>query len=95
MADKVAFTIDELGEAVPHGDRTFDDIEGYAVVPEGRDSVTVTCKHVHPQTKVFAELNDVTDAIYKRGVTCGRGFFTIQLSGVTSGARLCSFHIVR
>jgi hypothetical protein len=95
MADR-ELTAADLPDLTP-GDRTLvvDDAEGYVVVPEGRQSVTVTCD-LNPRSKVFANLCDNTDAIYIRSVVLtGRGSFTIHLSGVTSGARLCSFFIVK
>jgi hypothetical protein len=92
---KASFTVDDLGEPVPIGDRTFDDLDGYAIVPEGRASVTVTSRWIQPQTKVFANLQDNTDAIYLRSVVPFHGGFTINLSGATSGARLVSFFIIK
>lgn len=73
------------------GAATINKASGQVSVANGASSVVVTNSLVTSASVVTAVLQDNTDAVQIRSVVPGSGTFTINLTGVTTGARKVGF----
>jgi hypothetical protein len=73
------------------GNATINKPTGKCAVANGASAVTITNSLVTAASIVYAVIQDNTDNLAVRSVTVAAGSFTINLSGVTTGARKVGF----